>query len=111
MVARAPPRKSSAPRAGRFVDADARRLGRRTERAAAGGHGRLAARRKPRSVHESDQLLADVLTVLKVPLTLVPKVVTMVMHATRIKASITAYSTAVGPSSPARNRETRVATI
>ena len=43
------------------------------------------------------------LTVLNVPLTLVPRVWTIVMQATRIKASMTAYSTAVGPSSLVRN--------
>jgi hypothetical protein len=47
--------------------------------------------------------LADALTVLNVPLTLVPSVVTIEMHATRIRASMTAYSTAVGPSSLRRN--------
>src|SRR5262245_21772974 len=49
------------------------------------------------------------LTVLNVPLTLVPSVVTIVMQATRISASITAYSTAVGPSSLAMKR--RIALI
>jgi len=34
----------------------------------------------------------------------VPRVVTIVIQATRIKASITAYSTAVGPSSSVRKR-------
>jgi hypothetical protein len=52
-----------------------------------------------------NQLLIDALTRLNVPLTLVPNVVTIVMHATRINASITAYSTAVGPSSLTRKRE------
>jgi|SRR5271157_1161270 len=46
------------------------------------------------------QLLdSEVLTVLKVLLMLLPSVVTIEMQATRISASITAYSTAVGPSS------------
>src|SRR5208337_1777131 len=35
----------------------------------------------------------------------VPSVVTIAIQATRIRASITAYSTAVGPSSLTRNRE------
>ena len=39
-----------------------------------------------------------------VPLTFWPKVVTMPMQATKIKASIIAYSTAVGPSSFLKNR-------
>src|SRR5947209_2862894 len=38
-------------------------------------------------------------TVLKVALALVPMVVIAVMHTTMIRASMTAYSTAVGPSS------------
>src|SRR5271157_925240 len=52
------------------------------------------------------QLLdSEVFTVLKVLLMLLPSVVTIEMQATRISASITAYSTAVGPSSLTRNRE------
>src|SRR5262249_46005443 len=47
----------------------------------------------------ADQLLIEPLTVLKVPLTLVPSDVTIVIQATRMSASMTAYSTAVGPSS------------
>src|SRR6185437_14960479 len=50
--------------------------------------------------------LIALLTLLNVPLTLVPSEVTIVMQATRIRASITAYSTAVGPSSLTRNRRT-----
>src|SRR5208283_2809449 len=46
------------------------------------------------------------LIVLNLPLMLVPSVVTIVMQATRIRASMTAYSTAVGPSSLTRNRST-----
>src|SRR3954467_10562685 len=42
-----------------------------------------------------------------VELTLVPSEPTMAMQATMISASMTAYSTAVGPSSLARNRWTR----
>ena len=42
-------------------------------------------------------------TLLNVALVFVPKAVTVVMQATMIKASMTAYSTAVGPSSDARN--------
>jgi hypothetical protein len=53
----------------------------------------------------ANQLPIVALTVLNVPLTLVPNVVTIVMHATRIRASITAYSTAVGPSSLSKKRE------
>src|SRR5271157_1662301 len=53
------------------------------------------------------QLAVSVLfTLLNVPLMLWPRVVTMVMQATRIRASMTAYSTAVGPSSLTRNRST-----
>jgi hypothetical protein len=37
----------------------------------------------------------EVFTLLKVPLMLVPSVVTIPMQATRIRASMTAYSTAV----------------
>jgi len=51
---------------------------------------------------------AEVFTVLKVLLTLVPSVVTIAMQATRIRASMTAYSTAVGPSSLVRKREIEV---
>jgi hypothetical protein len=47
-------------------------------------------------------------TLLNVPLMLVPRVLTMVMQATRIRASMTAYSTAVGPSSLVTNRWTLV---
>src|SRR5919202_6772270 len=42
------------------------------------------------------------LTVVKVLLALVPRAVIAVMHTTMISASITAYSTAVGPSSAFR---------
>jgi hypothetical protein len=52
--------------------------------------------------------LAEVFTVLKVLLMLVPSVVTIPMQATRIRASMTAYSTAVGPSSLVRKREIEV---
>src|SRR5262249_44495764 len=52
---------------------------------------------------------SELLTLLKVELTLVPSAETMVMHATMIRASMTAYSTAVGPSSLTRNRRTREA--
>jgi hypothetical protein len=48
----------------------------------------------------------EVFTVLNVLLMLVPSVETIPMQATRIRASMTAYSTAVGPSSLARNRDT-----
>ena len=47
----------------------------------------------------------EVFTVPKVLLTFVPSVVTIEMQPTKIRASITAYSTAVGPSSLTRNRE------
>ena len=46
-------------------------------------------------------------TLLKVELTEVPKLVTIVTQATKIKASMTAYSTAVGPSSLTRNFSTQ----
>src|SRR5436190_6640102 len=42
-------------------------------------------------------------TLLKTLLELLPSVVIAVMHTTTIKASMTAYSTAVGPSSAFRN--------
>src|SRR5262249_34117063 len=42
-------------------------------------------------------------TVVKVALALVPSVVMAAMHTTMISASMTAYSTAVGPSSRFRN--------
>jgi hypothetical protein len=45
------------------------------------------------------------LTVLKVPLMLTVSEFTTPMAATTINPSMTAYSTAVGPSSLARNRE------
>jgi hypothetical protein len=44
------------------------------------------------------------LTLLNVPLTLVLSELITVIHATTIKASITAYSTAVGPSSLTKKR-------
>ncbi len=47
----------------------------------------------------------EVFTVPNVLLVFVPSVVTIAIQATRISASITAYSTAVGPSSLTRNRE------
>ena len=47
----------------------------------------------------------ELFTVLNVLLMLWPSVVTIEMHATRISASMTAYSTAVGPSSLVKNRE------
>jgi len=47
----------------------------------------------------------EVFTVLKVLLMFVPRVVTIEMQTTRISASITAYSTAAGPSSLTKNRE------
>jgi len=46
------------------------------------------------------------LTELKVPLMLLPREVTTATQATTIKANITAYSTAVGPSSLTRKRRT-----
>src|SRR5271157_2778988 len=49
----------------------------------------------------------ELLTLPKVLLMLWPSVVMMVMQATRIRASMTAYSTAVGPSSLVRNWRTR----
>jgi hypothetical protein len=50
-------------------------------------------------------------TLLNVPLTVCPRVVTTVVQATKIRASITAYSTAVGPSSLRRNLSTRFDTL
>jgi hypothetical protein len=49
--------------------------------------------------------VSALLTPLNVPLMLWPSVLMMVMQATRMSASITAYSTAVGPASLDRNRE------
>src|SRR6266446_5852444 len=46
------------------------------------------------------------LTVVKVWLALVPRAVIAAMHTTMIKASMTAYSTAVGPSSALRKLTT-----
>jgi len=46
------------------------------------------------------------LTELNVPLMLLPSAPTIETQATMIKASITAYSTAVGPSSVTRKRRT-----
>ena len=43
-------------------------------------------------------------TLVNVLLALVPRAVMAVMHTTMINASMTAYSTAVGPSSEIRNR-------
>src|SRR5216117_752091 len=56
----------------------------------------------PRSLtHAQEPLLTAVFraTLLNVALALVPRVVMAVMQTTTIRASITAYSTAVGPSS------------
>jgi hypothetical protein len=60
-----------------------------------------------RSVNRATQLPDPTVlfTLLKVPLMLWPSVLIMVMQATRMSANITAYSTAVGPSSLDRNRE------
>jgi hypothetical protein len=52
---------------------------------------------------EPNQLESVLLTLLNVPLTVVPRLVTIVIQATRINASMTAYSTAVGPSSETTN--------
>jgi hypothetical protein len=48
-------------------------------------------------------LLNMVWTVLRLPLTVVPRFVTIVTQAARIRTSMTAYSAAVGPSSLNRN--------
>jgi hypothetical protein len=68
-----------------------------------------AASRQRKMSYISDAQLPEieVFTVLNVLLMLVPNCVTMVMQATRIRASMTAYSTAVGPSSQARNLDTK----
>ena len=69
----------------------------------------FASRQGEVSDHRDAQLPdIELFTLLNVLLTLVPSVVTIAMHATRIKASMTAYSTAVGPSSLARNWDTKV---
>src|SRR5207253_1797491 len=51
------------------------------------------------------------LTVVKVLLALVPRAVIAVIHTTMIRASMTAYSTAVGPSSLRKNARTACATL
>src|SRR3954471_16013931 len=56
------------------------------------------------AVQPAAQLPSALLTRLNDLLLLWPSDATMVMHATRIRASITAYSTAVGPSSSMINR-------
>src|SRR5438309_4589676 len=48
-------------------------------------------------------------TVVNVLLALLPRVVMAAMHTTMMSASMTAYSTAVGPSSRFRNRTTLLA--
>jgi integrase len=71
--------------------------------------GSMRAQTAPDATHPIS-LISDaheptvLLTVLKVPLMLEPRFWMMVMQATMIRASITAYSTAVGPSSLLRNR-------
>ena len=50
----------------------------------------------------------DMFTVLKVLLMLVPSVMMIPMQATGIRASMTTYATAVGPSSLVRKREIEV---
>src|SRR6185312_14275781 len=57
-------------------------------------------RSRPRD-HEPE---TELWTELNVPLMLVPRLWRMAMQTTTIRASITAYSTAVGPSSLAMNR-------
>jgi hypothetical protein len=57
-----------------------------------------------RDADSEDQEATVLWTVLKVELMLVPRLWIIVMQATMIRASITAYSTAVGPSSLERNR-------
>jgi hypothetical protein len=69
----------------------------RISSAAIVGHARAAT--GGRGDHEPPIVLKDVLND---PLRLAPKPRIAVMQTRRIKASITAYSTAVGPSSPNR---------
>jgi len=59
---------------------------------------------RPRECARADYEPSELQTVLNVPLMLLPRLVTIVTQATTIKASITAYSTAVGPSSLTRKR-------
>src|SRR5262249_21747116 len=54
--------------------------------------------------YEPELVPSELLTELNVPLMLVPRFLTIVTQATTIRASITAYSTAVGPSSLTRKR-------
>src|SRR4051812_5392890 len=70
----------------------ARRICHRSLRAIPERAGGLFRRRQ-------DATLTAVPTLVKVPLALEPSVVMAAMHTTTIKASMTAYSTAVGPSS------------
>src|SRR5439155_756690 len=56
---------------------------------------------------QQDVLPIELLTLVNVLLAFVPSAVIAVMHTTMINASMTAYSTAVGPSSRARKFLTR----
>src|SRR5207244_9823446 len=58
----------------------------------------------PQTAYEPEVLPMVLPTEVKVLLALVPRVVMAAMHTTMIRASMTAYSTAVGPSSRFRNR-------
>src|SRR5437870_11490605 len=68
-------------------------------------HGTAA--QTPPTMHEEE--LIAVPTELNVVLAFLPKVVMAPMQTTMIRASMTAYSTAVGPSSRFRNRTTLLA--
>ena len=59
-------------------------------------------------IHQIRELGMDEPTKLKVLLALEPRVVMAAMHTTTMRASITAYSTAVGPSSAFMNDTRRL---
>jgi hypothetical protein len=72
----------------------------------------LGHRRAEELENRETQLgVSELLTPLNVPLMLWPSVLIMVMQATRMSANMTAYSTAVGPSSLERNREIERTTL
>jgi hypothetical protein len=60
---------------------------------------------QPNDLHQDDAVPTAVFnaTLLNVALALLPRAVIAVMHTTMISASMTAYSTAVGPSSARQN--------
>jgi hypothetical protein len=73
--------------------------------------GRKASCRKGKITSYEPVVFRALLTLLKVLFALVPRAVIERIHATMIRASMTAYSTAVGPFSLVRNRTTNSCTI